>query len=213
MANLTDLTSETGRRTPELDTSKGTKNSRLAKLGIGALFLLFAVELGCCLWDWHRINHDRFLPAFLHSFVCLAFFWITLLLVVERFSRLVAWLELKVNWLAGFIGKIVAAMLVSLVWNIVIVSLVMRYSLGCYLNLSLLRFAYTNMTHGLFEHMVSFQRTMFVAMVAFLLLTTIWIFWKTFRSSTRLNLLGNDRLRRPVLYTWLALFTGFTLSM
>ena len=147
--------------------AKGPGLERLA--GSAALLLLFEGELGCSLWDWQRVNRGGFFLAALYSFTFLAFFWISLLVAAERFSRLVAWLERKANPLTGLAGKTLAAVLVSLVWNIVVVSLVMRYALGCYLNLSLLRFACVNMSHGLLEHMVGSQRWMLVALLIFLL--------------------------------------------
>jgi len=153
---------------------KGPGRERLP--GFAALFFLFAGELGCSLWDWQRVSRNGFFLAAFYSFTFLAFFWISLLFAAERFSRLVAWLERKVNPLTGLAGKILAAVLVSLVWNIVVVSLVMRYALGCYLNLSLLRFACVNMSHGLFEHMVESQRWMLVALLIFLPVSTAWVF-------------------------------------
>jgi phosphoglycerol transferase MdoB-like AlkP superfamily enzyme len=115
--------------------------------------------------------------------------------------------------MAGVIGKIVAALLVTLVWNLVVASLTVRYALDSFLNLSLLQFAYTNMSHGLFEHMMGSQRWMLITLLAFLALSSVWVFWKTFRSATCLNLLGDATRRRPFLYSWLALFTGLTISL
>jgi len=190
---------------------KGPGRQRLA--GFAALFFLFVGELGGSLWDWERVSRNGLFLAAFYSFTFLAFFWISLLFAAERFSRLVAWLERKVNPLTGLAGKILAAVLVSLVWNIVVVSLVMRYALGCYLNLSLLRFACVNMSHGLFEHMVESQRWMLVALLIFLPVSTAWVFYRTFRTATQLNLLGSSRFGRQFFYGWLVLFVGTTLCL
>ena len=60
----------------------------------------------------------------------------------------------------------------------------MCVSLGCFLNLSLLRFAVTNMRNGFFEHLVNSQRWTLVILVVFLLFSTIVIFCKTFQKLT-----------------------------
>ncbi len=64
-----------------------------AKLWVCALALLFAGELGASLWDWRRVNRGGFWAAAIHTTVFLAFFWLALLLVAERFSRMIAWVE------------------------------------------------------------------------------------------------------------------------
>jgi phosphoglycerol transferase MdoB-like AlkP superfamily enzyme len=213
MPNLADFSSKTGRSDEDAYTAPAAKRSRLFKLGLTAIFLLFVGELLLSLLAWHRISRNGLPLAAFASFMALGFFWTSLLLIAERFSRLVAWLEYKVSWVTGVIGRIVAALLVTLVWNLVVASLTVRFALDTFLNLSLLRFAYTNMSHGLFEHMMGSQRWMLIALLAFLALSSGWIFWKSFRSATCLNLLGDATKRRPFLYSWLALFTGFTLAL
>src|SRR5256885_1964577 len=177
---------------------KGPGLERLA--GFAALFFLFAGELGCSLWDWQRVNRSGFSLAVFYSFTFLAFFWISLLFAAERFSRLVAWLERKANPLTGLAGKTLAAVLVSLVWNIVVVSLVMRYALGCYLNLSLLRFACVNMSHGLLEHMVGSQRWMLVASLISVPVSTLAVCANPFCSAIFLVLLFSPRFGLQFFY-------------
>ncbi len=198
----------------DADKKLSANRSRPGKLLLtGALFLLFAAELGYSLWDWNRANRSGFIPAAAHSIAFLSFFWLSLFLLAACYSQLVGWIEKKVNRQLGLVGRLVAAVIVSMAWNIVIVSLVMCCSLGCFLNLSLLRFAATNMTHGFFEHLVNSQRWTLVLLVIFLLLSTVCIFYKTFRNATCLDLLGRPASRRFLVYAWLAVSVGFTCSV
>jgi phosphoglycerol transferase MdoB-like AlkP superfamily enzyme len=189
------------------------KISRIArKVLMLALPLLFAGEISFSLWQWRLSSPVGLLPAAIHSVVFLSFFWMSLLLAADCFSRLVAWLH-SMDRLLAVPGRLFAALMVSLAWNIVVVSLVMCCSLGCYLSLSLLRFACNNMSHGFFQHLVATQQKTLVALGIFLAVSTIWVFYQSFRAAANLNLLGNPRVRRPVLLIWLALSVAFTLSV
>ncbi|HZQ45962.1 MAG TPA: hypothetical protein VFC07_03040, partial [Verrucomicrobiae bacterium] len=177
---------------PSADSRLTVNRSKPMKMLLpGALCFLFAGELGFSLWDWHKANRAGFFPATMHSFIFLSFFWISLLLLAACFSQIVGWVEKNVSRPIGLAGRLVAAILVSIAWNIVVVSAVMCWSLGCFLNLSLLRFASTNMTHGFFEHLMNSQRWTLVILVIFLLLSTVWVFYQSFRNATRLDLLGS----------------------
>ncbi len=113
----------------------------------------------------------------------------------------------------GVILRIAAAVALSLGWNILVAGLVMRWFAGCYLSLSLLRFAFTNMSHGLWGHLVGSQHWTLIALLIFLLGSTVWIFGRTYRAAAQLNLLGDPRRRRAFLLLCLALSAGFTGSM
>lgn len=178
-----------------------------------ALSILFIVELGYSLCGWNKSSRSGFFAAAVHSTIFLSFFWLSLFLFAACFSQAVGWLENRVNRQLGLAGRLAAAILVSIAWNIVIVSLVTSCSLGCFVNLSLLQFISANMTHGFFEHLMNSQRWTLVVLVIFLLLSTCWVFYKAFRKATSLDVLVRPRSRRFLIYAWLALSMAFTYSV
>ncbi len=177
------------------------------------LLLLMAGEMAFSLCQWHRSEKGDLPVAAVHSAIFLSFFWMCLAIGAESYSHLVAWLEKNVDPLVGLAGRIFAGIVVSAAWNIGVISLVMTYWLKCYLNLSLLRFFYANMSHGFIHHLVESQQMALAVMGIFLVISTIWIFCKTFRAATQLRLLGNPRLCRPVVLAWLAVSVCFTFSV
>ena len=178
-----------------------------------ALGLLFVCELARSLWDWRSANHGGFGLATTHLTIFLAFFWVSMLVTASAYSQFLAWLEFKTNRLVGLPARLFAVILVCVAWNIVVASVAMSFSLGCFLNLSLLRFAVNNMQHGFIEHLVSSQRWTLAILVVFLAFSTAVLFIKTFRNAAQLKFLVNPGARRVWLYLWLLLSVAFTWSV
>jgi hypothetical protein len=107
----------------------------------GALFCLFLAEVGWSLWSWRHSGYDSLWVAATYSTVFLAFFWMTLLVVGELFCLLLERLGKFAPGTVGLGGKILLTILVIMGWVFTASSLATRYMMGCYLNLSLLRFA------------------------------------------------------------------------
>jgi arylsulfatase A-like enzyme len=177
------------------------------------LMLLWASELAHGLWDWRRSGQGGFGWVAVYSAIFLSFFWVTLFLFGSSFSQFLGWLENKTNFWVGLPGRLLVALVVCLVWNILIISVAMSFSLGTFVNLSMLRFAATNFQHGFFEHLTVSQRWISVALMVFLVISTLVILWKAFVNATRLNLLASPKSRKAWLYVWLLLFVGITWSL
>lgn len=196
--------------------SKGGQSDPIGGLGIlavVALFLVLASELAHGLWDWRQAGQGGFGWAAIYSAIFLSFFWVTLFLIASSFSRFLGWLENKTSPWVSLPGRLLAALMVSLVWNILIISVAMSFSLGTFVNLSLLRFAATNFQHGFFEHLMVSQRWILVALLVFLAITTLVIFWKVLLNATRLNFLASPASRKAWIYIWLFLSVGITWSV
>ncbi|HZR18645.1 MAG TPA: sulfatase-like hydrolase/transferase [Verrucomicrobiae bacterium] len=179
---------------------------------VGVLSAIFGVELFWSVVNWHRSSRTGLTAASVYSAAFLTFFWMTVLFGIEVFCRVAGEMEKKIPAPLNFGRKVLFSTLVAGAWAFVVLSLVTRYVLGCYLNLSLLRFAQANMSHGLWTHMVGSQQWMLVIVLLFLLVSCSWIVLQTWRMSHGLNLLGSVKGRRTVLVLWLAASAAFTFA-
>lgn len=191
---------------------ENTTRRRLWWPALVVLTVLFTVEVFWSMVSWHHGSRTGLLAASLYAVVFLAFLWMTVLIGAELFCHLGGSLGKKGPLLVVFGGKALLTTLVTTCWAFVILSLVTRYVIGCFLNLSLLSFAQANLSHGLWVHMVRSQRWLLIVVLGFLVLTSIWIGLETWRSGVGFGLLVNERRRRATLFLWLALSAGFTLA-
>ncbi|MGA2749800.1 MAG: sulfatase-like hydrolase/transferase [Verrucomicrobiota bacterium] len=183
-----------------------------ATAGWVLLAIIFVLELAGSLGEWHRANRGGLLPIAMHSLSFLAMVWTALILMAERFSRLLAWLLYSGKTGAFLVLRAAGAAAVSAGWVLLVLGLGMRQALGCYPNPSLLQFAWANMSNGLWAHTARNYRWMLAVVSISLLITTPLVFRKVWRDGTRLNLLGNPKLCRPVLVICLAVASAFTFS-
>lgn len=210
-----------------METAPGKCGLRIAECGVvrlltsaatgrcslyGGLLLLGLLELGWGVWDWRRVHHDNLAGGIVHSAIFLAFFWFSVLLLLERASRGLDYLQTRGHSTLFQTARLAAATLVSLGCALILFSLVMRYVLGCFLSLPLVQFASANVSHGLWVHMVKAERWMLAGLSTLTVVASVWIFRRVWQQGTQLNLLGVEQRRRPVLLAWLAISVAFTLS-
>ena len=199
-----------------VDTSSGEAQGVALRHGwwpaAALLLVIFNIEL---LWSgigWQHSNRTGLITTTFYSVVFLTFLWMTLLLGVEAFCLAAVRIEKKTPSAVTFARKALFSTLVTSTWAFVILSLATRYVLGCYLNLSLLRFAQANLSHGLWTHMVGSQQWMLGAVLLLLLVSCSWIGIQTWRYSSGFNLFGSERRRRTILTLWLASSGAFTFA-
>lgn len=180
---------------------------------IAVLVLLFVAELVIGLQDWRHGGGGAFWLVAMQSFAFLGMLWAGGVIVAERCSQLLNWLQRTGRMKLFNVARAIMAVVVSIVWILVVVSFGTRYALNCYASPSLLEFAMENWSNGFWAHTASIYRWILYVLPFFLAGTVAIVARCVWKYGTRLNLLGEDRFKRPVLYVCLALAACFTLSM
>lgn len=200
------------------DNATEEKSSSAWRFGLGSVMawcvvgLIFIIEFADSALVWRSSNGDGLAPVVLCSLTFLAMGWASMLLIAGVYS----WLLRKVR-LSGRNGmftilRIFGAVVVSVTWVFVILNLVARHALGCFLTPALIRFAYANFASGFWAHTAAKYRSMLLVVVVFLILSTPIVFAKVWRHAMRLRLIGNLSLRRPILIAAFAIVCAFTVS-
>lgn len=173
---------------------------------------LFLAEFISSISQWRSANRDGVFSVALFSLAFLSMIWMAALLTAEGYARLLCRVQ-YLGWARIFyLLRAGAALAVAGCWAFVVFDLEVRQGVGCYLNPALLDFTWNNMQNGLWVHMAAKDRWLFGLMVVFLAATTPLVFLHAWRNAARLRLLGDPRLRRPVLGLMLAVAVSFTLS-
>jgi arylsulfatase A-like enzyme len=174
--------------------------------------VIFGIEFGGGLSLWRVSNMGDSFSVSIYSLTLLVMVWVFLVVLAEMFSHLLRSRFIFEKRGLLFTLRIFGSTVVSAVWVFVLLNLAVRHALGCFLNPSLIHFAFANISQGLWAHTATKYRWMLFAAVLFLGISTPIVFARSWRDIYGLRLFGNPSLRSLLLVVALLATCGFTYS-